>query len=278
MNNEFQVLVYHRLGKETSPEGLTMAYENFVGQMQCIRRNYHPMLLGEIVKRLQGGRPIPPRAVAVTFDDGYVDTFTHAFPLLQRDRIPATLFITTGYIDREIFPPTGAPMLSWRMIQEMQRSGIEIGSHTITHPNLSKCSQQDAEDEIVNSRKRLEKKLKTSIQLFAYPYGRSSFFNRKIKESVRKAGYLAACTTLLGINTPDTDPYALHRISFAKKDIRGFAFQLSQWMDRGLPANAQKSIFGVNPKTIRLWKTRYPWLHRRLTREDLLLYFGKPSH
>ena len=146
----------------------------------------------------------------------------------------------------------------------MLRAGIEIGSHTLTHPNLLKCGPKKAEEEIVKSRARLEEKLGTDIKLFAYPYGHARSFDKKIQTIVTQAGYKAACSTLPGSNGSRTNPYALRRISFGKAEIRYFALRLAQLTQGKLSPLQSKEIQGMNNQTTRLWENRYEKLGKRL--------------
>ncbi len=225
-SGRFHILAYHRIGPERSLDGLVITREIFLEQMRYLRQRCRPMRLGQLVEAMHRGDPIPPRAVAVTFDDGYADTYTAAFPILRRLRIPATVFITTGYVDRRLRLPSSAPPLSWSGVKAMHRAGIEIGSHTVTHPHLTQCSLVRVRRELVASRRRIEDQLNGPVTLFAYPFGDLSSFNRTIRDCVQEAGYQAACSYLLGHNGADTDPYALRRVNTVRNEIRHFAFQV----------------------------------------------------
>jgi peptidoglycan/xylan/chitin deacetylase (PgdA/CDA1 family) len=100
------ILAYHRvldIGDEDrfpcDPELVSAGVEEFRAQMAYLRRDWAPISLAAAVDAMQAGRPLPPRSVAVTFDDGHVDNHTHAFPILRQFDIPATIFLSTGYID-----------------------------------------------------------------------------------------------------------------------------------------------------------------------------------
>src|SRR3989338_7240102 len=228
MEGYFDILTYHRIGRENSLDGLTVSKKIFIEQMQYIQRHCRPLLLGELVQILVEKGTIPSRAVAVTFDDGYADTFKIAFPILKRAKIPATVFVTTGYVDQEAPSFREAPMLSWRMIREMQQAGIEIGAHTLTHPNLTQCSLREGKRQMIGSRNRLEEKLRKPVRLFAYPYGGVRSFNKAVQACARQAGFLGACTTLSGSNGPHTDPYALRRMPPLRDEIHSLVVQLDR--------------------------------------------------
>lgn len=231
----FPILCYHRVGGPHESDAMTMPLWLFEQQMAFLYRHYHPMRLGTLVTSISAGHPVPDRAVAVTFDDGYEDTFIRAWPVLRRFGIPATVFVTTGFIDRTVTSKSlsHAAMLTWPMVQALQRDGIEIGSHTVTHAVLSQLGADACTDEVAASKQRLEERLGTSVELFAYPYGDAPSVHYAAQAAVRQAGYRAACTTVAGFNGAGTDLFALHRIAPSRRDLAAFALQLA-----GLPTHA----------------------------------------
>ncbi len=271
-DKRFEILVYHRVGAENSFDGLTISKQLFVKQMRFIKKRHNPMLLGDIIESLQNKKALPLRTIAVTFDDGYEDTFKIALPVLRHLKISATVFITTGYIDREIPAYQNAPMLSWRMVKMMERQGIEIGAHTVTHPNLRECNVQEIKNQLVGSKKRLEDKLSHSIRLLAYPYGGRRSFNKTVQLTARQSGFLAACTTLPGDNGPETDLYALRRLQPLQDQIHHMAVQLDLSTGRG---GQRSGIQGINGLTRRVWKTRYKKITKLIAQKDL--FYWKPG-
>lgn len=103
-------------------------------------------------------------------------------------------------------------MLSWEELTELARDGIEIGSHTVTHPILTRVSEHEAEDEIVASRRRLEQALGVPVKHFAYPNGQPEDFSPVVRRLVERAGYRSACTSIHGYNRTLNDPLTLKRI------------------------------------------------------------------
>lgn len=271
LKSRFEILVYHRIGRENSWDGLTISERLFEEQMQFVRRRCRPMTLEALVRDVFEGRVIPPRALAVTFDDGYADTYDLAFPILQRIKIPATLFITTAYMDRVDSPPSGAPMLSWKRVLEMQKKGVDIGSHTLTHPNLAQCSLEEVRRQLIGSRERIERKLGKPARLFAYPYGRAQTFNPAVQTCVSQAGFLAACTMLPGSNGPDTDRYALRRLPPLPDTLHRLLTQLDQGAQKKLLKNESK-IYGVGKKAMQIWAIRHPKVGRLISRKSPLYW------
>jgi peptidoglycan/xylan/chitin deacetylase (PgdA/CDA1 family) len=150
----------------------------------------------------------------VTLDDGFADNYSEAFPILQRYRIPATIFLAVNAVGGENrwMADDGYPrrrMLSWTQIREMQQAGIGFGSHTLNHPRLSTLDRESAGTEIRESKRTLERRLGVKVEHFAYPYGDLC---GETVELVREAGYALACTIRPGFNRSDVDPLLLRRV------------------------------------------------------------------
>ncbi len=125
------------------------------------------------------------------------------------------------------------PMLAPGELREMAAAGIEIGSHTVTHPALPALDRAAALGELTESKTVLESALGRPVRFFAYPFGKEDHFNPEIEDLVRRAGYRAACTAIRGINRRGTDPFRLLRLG-VKDDAPGiFAYKLSRWRAPG---------------------------------------------
>jgi peptidoglycan/xylan/chitin deacetylase (PgdA/CDA1 family) len=152
--------------------------------------------------------------IAITFDDGFRNLYEHAFPVLQRHRFPATVFLVTDYCGGLNSWPSQPlaiaqqPLLSWDQIKEMSRAGIAFGSHTRSHPILTAVSECEAEKEIVGSKRTIEDATGQSVSAFAYPYGS---FHDGLKKLAR-AHFSLACATTLGFVQSGSDLFALDRI------------------------------------------------------------------
>jgi len=286
------VLRYHRVaGTDAEPLPLAVTLREFEGQLRFLRSHCQPTAAREIAQAVTEGQPLPPGAVAITFDDGYEDNFSVALPLLKKHGMSATFFLTTGWIEsermlwwdrvhehvrqaaREGIAPTGHETLpqpvaaalasanlrspagpatlehelvaalrslqlppegldplieriaeclgtdepdpaqyrpmNWLQVRLLRQSGMDIGSHTVSHARLGSVPAERAHDELAESRKKLEKELGEKIDLLAYPAGDH---NEDVTELAVEAGYEAAFTTETGPVRQGNDPFALRRI------------------------------------------------------------------
>jgi|GEM_PF-972276 peptidoglycan/xylan/chitin deacetylase (PgdA/CDA1 family) len=263
-------------------------------QARLITRFRRPIGMDELSEALRLGKSLPERAVALTFDDGYIDNYEVAFPILRRHKIPATFYVCPGLIDSnlgfwwdEIYscfretkqvaidisklaaygaisqnlkedllpmrtvaeresvaqriivmakrlpvqriheliadlvdvldvskarssPVSG--LMGWPHINEMANNGMDIGSHTLTHPMMSQMSEQVLRQEVQDSRRRLQDELGRSVNGFVYPSGD---YHAMARDVVRQAGHWYACTSESGFVTPSSDPYLLRRVNIS---------------------------------------------------------------
>ena len=213
---------------------------------------FHSVGLLEAAACLRNGDPLPERACVVTFDDGYRSVYEEAFPVLQRYGIAATVFLTVGG-QRDGHPGQRLPaleqrsMLAWNEIREMQRAGIHFGAHTLTHPDLTRLAPEALEREVVDSKNAIEDALGSSVDSFAYPYGRYDARSRKL---VRRH-FLCACSDRLGFAGPRSDVYALERIdAYYLRSTAGLAAMSSRWFPwyikaRALPRELRRGMQAI---------------------------------
>ena len=210
------ILTYHRVGRKGDPT-ITVSEEGFQRQMALLKGQNRWIRLEELIPLLQSEASPPLRKVAVTFDDGYADIYTTVFPLIERYRIPVTIFLVTGWIGKGEF-------LSWEAIQEMSKKGVDFGSHTKNHPYLpAVTSRKVLEEEIRGSKELLEDRLGKEVSLFSYPVGG---FTEEVKELVQEAGYQAAVTTNRGVQEEKRDLYALTRIKMTEASGSFWVFRV----------------------------------------------------
>jgi peptidoglycan/xylan/chitin deacetylase (PgdA/CDA1 family) len=146
--------------------------------------------LNNIVADIQNFGKEASRTVAVTFDDGWIDNFQFALPILEKHSVPATFFVTTDHFRRD---RNDSRKMSVAQLRDLVKAGMTIGGHSRSHPDLSKLSLDDAREEILGCKQDLEEVLQAPIGLFAYPGGA---FNRNVARLTSEAGYTAACSVL----------------------------------------------------------------------------------
>ena len=208
-------LMYHACGKTGEPPSrYIMPARRFARQMAWLKwRRYHVLSLDEFLRYKAEYRLPPARSVVITFDDGYADNRTIAYPILRQHGFTATIFLVSGAVetfnqwdhDSEL---VGRPLLSWSDIQEMRHGGIDFGAHTRTHVLLTTLPPSQIQDEIEGSRTDIEQKIGCPISTFAYPYGK---YDVSSQDMVERTGFLAACSCRSGVNDPDTPQYILRR-------------------------------------------------------------------
>jgi peptidoglycan/xylan/chitin deacetylase (PgdA/CDA1 family) len=217
-----RILCYHSI--TPAPHNrCAVSTRAFLRQMMHLAGRYHVVPVAHLVKLIKEEKPIPPKTVAITIDDGFQDAYTHAYPILAQLGLPATIFIladTGGSDEKEgrisDLPQPGS--LSWKEILDMSRHGIDVGSHGMTHASLRSLSPGVAQYELERSREIIESKLGKSIEGFAYPYGTFRDFDDSIIKHVEATGYEWAVSTISGLNTHRTSPYALRRVAVLRDD------------------------------------------------------------
>jgi peptidoglycan/xylan/chitin deacetylase (PgdA/CDA1 family) len=185
---------------------LAITPELFERQMRFLKeRHYNVVALETLIPYLRDGKKIPPKTVAITFDDGYKNNYTYAFPILKRYQFPATIFIIVEEVGRPL-----NDHLSWDEMKEMQDSGLVFfGSHAMGPDPLYKIKTEDElHRQIFDSKKILEKRLGREVAVFSYPEGA---FDEHVLGLVREAGYQMAVATSPGKETANNDLFALKR-------------------------------------------------------------------
>ena len=209
--NVVPVLMYHNIGYPKTDRARinTVSPEAFERQMAFIKNNgYRILSVDEYVSIIRTRQKVSSKCVLVTFDDGLLNNYTIAYPILKKYSIPAVMFIPSGLVGK-IDPGDGVFQMNGDQLREMADNGITIGSHTVRHIYLPDLSTDSARREIVESKLVLEKMLGRPINFFAYPSGG---FTNEIKTMLKEAGYKAAFTTNRGMDRFNHDLFELRRI------------------------------------------------------------------
>lgn len=202
------ILVYHSVmphhpGQTTEQRVLDVDDSVFVAQMRYLADGgYHVVSFAALVDALEGRDTLPNRAVVITFDDGWENQYTHAFPILRRFGLTATFFVFTTPIG------TDKKLMTWEQLRTLQAAGMTIGSHTRTHPILPDY-HRSLHNEIAMSRVDIAQHLGRSPDFFAYPFGA---WDARCADWARKAGYRAARTYRGGAWNSPSDLYHLRAI------------------------------------------------------------------
>jgi peptidoglycan/xylan/chitin deacetylase (PgdA/CDA1 family) len=286
---DLPILAYHRVRDfdaqyEFDLDLVSATPAQFRWQVDYVRKHFAPIRLADLVGFLDEGRPLPRNAILITFDDGFLDNYETAFPILKDVGVPATFFVSTGYIggtatfwfdevyhiilttrekriaivdgpvlefnDREErrraaasllrqmkkvdnanrlawidalrkatgvgLPLKGSPdsrVMNWEQIREMSSQGMDIASHTVTHPILSQVSNEQLTRELVDSKKAIANETGIEPCVLAYPVGGPAIVTPGVVNAVREAGYRAAVAYFQGVNRRSAlSRYALRRI------------------------------------------------------------------
>jgi len=178
-------------------------------------RGYKTISLCDAVQLLRGPEADMQRAVVITFDDGFQDFYMHAFPHLTGHGFSATMFLPTAYIDDNVRKFNGVECLTWSQIRELQKAGIQFGSHTVTHPRLKHLNMRDLGDEVRCSKERIEQELGSSVASFSYPYAfpeTDRVFRQRLGGLLEKNGYQNGVSTIIGTANTSGARFFLRRL------------------------------------------------------------------
>jgi peptidoglycan/xylan/chitin deacetylase (PgdA/CDA1 family) len=196
------ILNYHKV--DDFYHSLSIPPEEFEEQMKYLSENgFTTITPDQLMAYLNHDRELPENPILITFDDGYLDNFTNAYPIMKKYGFTATIFLVTNKVGHE------GNFMTWDQVRTMQKDGFVFGSHTVSHAALTKVSREQGMMELTDSRKELEQQLGVKARYFAYPTGA---YNRQIEDMVKQAGYKAAFTIRYGQAGTESNPYALERI------------------------------------------------------------------
>lgn len=235
------ILAYHAV-HPLRRDDVNVTPENFAQQMAWLAHSgYRGVSLANYLACTKADPRAAERLIAITFDDGYQDNLTYAWPILAQHSFTATIFMITDLVGAQTphyqpwlqtypdVPSTAYRYLSWEELGDLQAKGAEIGSHTCSHPYLDQLGLAAQAVEIEHSKRTLESELATTITSFCYPAGH---FTDATLTLVRKAGYQQAVVTPWRRGQIRGDSFTLKRVGiYMLDDLRRFRFKVSPAFD-----------------------------------------------
>lgn len=219
-NTAIPILMYHQIDEPppsgTPLRGLVVSPGAFARQMWMLRMlGYQGLSMVALQPYLRGEKTA--KVVGISFDDGYLNNHTHALPALSQNGFSATCYavsaLTGGHNDWDAGLVARKPLMDVGHWREWLAAGMEIGSHTRHHADLTVLDEAAARTEIADARSELEDRFAVPVQQFCYPYGR---YSRRDRDLVEQAGYINATTTHRSRAKPGDDPFLLPRVIVAQ--------------------------------------------------------------
>ncbi|WP_206302671.1 polysaccharide deacetylase family protein [Streptomyces sp. WAC 01529] len=209
------ILMYHSIARlpSAATHDLSVSPDAFAHQMEVLgERGFTPLTTAQLAAAWRArGAALPERPVLITFDDGYEGVHRHALPVLAEHGFASTLFVTTGWLRGEHY--TGGSldvMLDWDQVRELAATGMEVGAHSHTHPELDQLRDAELRSELRRCHDIVADELGTRPASFAYPYGYSS---RRVRGRVREAGFVQSVVVGNTLARRTQGPYALRRVT-----------------------------------------------------------------
>ena len=235
--NKAIIALFHRVDDRYPHNDITCTRERFAAYCAFFSKYFVPVSLSEFLRKLKRGEDIS-RHVVITFDDGDLDNHDIAAVELRRFGLPACFFIATNFIgskhvawwDKE--EGIASEWMSWDQVRSLRAQGFEVGAHTCNHVDLGVVVGDEANAEIVGSRRRLSEEAATTIDLFSYPYGRPDQITAENRVRVQRAGFACCVSAYGGTVGPDEDPFYLRRTSIIRWHLSPYQYGLEAMIDR----------------------------------------------
>ena len=227
------ILMYHNIDKPPKGARIPNLYVTprmFRFQMWYLKTTgFRVVSIQDLVSAVEAGDTRRDMA-AITFDDGYIDFYNNAYPILKHYGYPSTVYVVSGLVGMSNVWDSKSEthqkqMMDWDHIIEVSKNDVQIGSHTRSHPQLTLLSGEVLQEEVIGSKRELEERLNQSIEHFCYPYGD---WNERVRDLAGEAGYKTACTTDVGVNTTNDSLLALKRFT-ARYPSRSLKAIWSRW-------------------------------------------------
>lgn len=215
LKNDCRILLYHSVGERdcrNDKMGLSVPEDIFYMQMKYLNDNgFVPVSLRELVDKIKNNATFLDKSIVITFDDGYRSALTKALPILRNFGFAATVFINVYFVEKKMrddFYWQNWETLSWDDVTQLQKTGLLIGSHALSHRRLGELNVKELEYEISTSKDIIEGQIKERVDAFSYPHGS---FNKAVKEVLRKNNFTSSCASIEGCVGLRPDILALRR-------------------------------------------------------------------
>ena len=236
------IAAFHRVNDRQAMDGLTCSADKFESFCEFFRKHARVVALSEQVAGCRQGKDMSG-TISITLDDGYRDNCEVAAPILHSLQLPATFFITSGFIGSRVIPPWDVELrqqpgwMTWDQVRSLVSLGFEIGSHTDTHIDMGAADLVSIRRELEVSKRKIQQELGIGTQLFAYPFGGREHISAEARQLVRETGFSCCVSSYGGVNEPGASPYHLQRIPipgdwFTTPQQFGFEFALGRALGR----------------------------------------------
>ncbi|MBP2634408.1 MAG: polysaccharide deacetylase [Firmicutes bacterium] len=239
------ILMYHDI-KVTPINGFDVAVKDFIKQLDWLAaEGYYSLSMEEFLDCVNTNRPIPEKAVLITFDDGYEGIYKYAAPELTKRKMHATFFIFKDGINLNL---PGYPYITDKQLKELAANPLfAIQSHTMTHPDLSNSPKIKIQQEVSTSKNFIEAYTQKPCRIIAYPYGH---YNQDVLQAVKEAEYEAAFAVadlgLMGYEAKYTIPRIYMGTIMSENNMALFKKYIIEY--KNMPADAFKERFGELPR------------------------------
>lgn len=227
---EVPILCYHRFA-DRCESSLCMSTALFSDQMRYLKENHYRVVsMSDLADFLAYRRGLPAKAVVINLDDGYRSAYEVAYPILKKYGFTATIFIYTDFMGAT------ANSLTWDQLRKMKADGFEVGSHSVSHCDLTKEKEGEDNDRYVErirkefclSKQIIDRKLNQNTAYFAFPYGD---YNHRVLSLCKEAGYKLGLSVKRGGNPFFSDPLVLRRDQILRKDMESFIKTLNTFYE-----------------------------------------------
>lgn len=231
LKDKYVITAFHRVNTTTFGDGITCSPDRFRRICQWLAKHFRVVPLAAQVEALENGRALSNTA-SITFDDGYLDNYEVAAPILLELGLPATFFVATEFLGSDVVPfwdqnnGTTTKWMTWDHVRELAKQGFHVESHTCTHIDLGSADTETARRELRSSLAQLTNALGASQRLFAYPFGGTRNITDRARALIQEEGYRCCLSCYGGINSAAAGAYSLNRIPVNEEYVSGYQFGL----------------------------------------------------